>query len=80
MNYLNLTNHILTTPFQMIKLVIHVAKIHQIMFFVHQLMMNFDRPIGNVYCGSVLTVLLLISQELKDIHRTEHQLLRLTRI
>ena len=30
-----LTNHMLTTPFQMMKLIIHVAKIQQILFFLH---------------------------------------------
>ena len=73
MNELKLTNHILTTPFQTMKLVTHVAKMQQIMFFVHQLMMNVNRPIGNVYFGSVLLVLLLLYRELKDIHRTKHQ-------
>ena len=38
----------LTTTFQKIKLVIHVAKMQQIMFFVHRLMMNGNDPIGNV--------------------------------
>ena len=63
----------LTTPFQTMKLVIHVAKMQQILFFVHQLMMNLNYQIGNVHCGSVRPVLILLSQELKDIHRTEHQ-------
>ena len=42
------------------KLVIHVAKMQQILFFVHQLMMNVDFPIRNVSCGSVLYVVLLL--------------------
>ena len=35
-------------------------------FFVHRIMTNENFPNGNVYCGSVLPVLLLLSQELKD--------------
>ena len=62
------------------KLVIHVAKMQQILFFVHRLMMNVNFPIGNVYYRSVLPVLILLSQELKFIHQTEHQWLRLTHI
>ena len=50
------------------KIIIYVTKIQQIMFLVHQLMKNFNLPIGNAYCGSVLTVLLLLYQELKEIH------------
>ena len=72
-NKLKLTNHMLTTPFQTMKPAIHVTKMQHIMFFAHQLMMNVNFPILDVYCGSVLTVLLLISQEVKDIHQTEHQ-------
>ena len=34
---------------------------------------EFQYPIGNVYCGSVLPVLVFTSKELKWIHRTEHQ-------
>ena len=75
-----LTSNMLTTSFQITKLVIHVAKMQQILFFVHQLMMNVDRPIGNVFSGSVMSVVLLISQELKWIHQTEHQWLYLTHI
>ena len=41
----------LTTPFQTMKLVIHVAKMQQIMFFVNRLMVNVNCPIGNLYCG-----------------------------
>ena len=73
MNSLKLNNNMLTTRFQTIKLVIHVAKMQQILFFVQVLMMNFNIPIGNVYCGSVLNVILLLYQELKNIHRNEHQ-------
>ena len=62
------------------KIVIHVAKMQQIMFFVHQPMMDINPPIGNVYYGSVLPVILLLSQELKFIHQTKHQLLRSTPI
>ena len=54
------------------KIVIHVAKIQLNMFFIHQLMMNVNCPIGNVSCVSVLSVVLLLSQELKWIHQTEH--------
>ena len=39
--------------FQKKKLVIHVAKMQQILFFVHQRIMNVNCPIGNVFCGSV---------------------------
>ena len=56
------------------------CEMQQIVVFVHRLMMNFNCPIGNLYCGSVLPVLLLFSQELKEIHQTELQLLCLTRI
>ena len=73
MNQLKLTNHMLTTPFQTMKLVIHVAKMQHILFFVRQLMMNVNCPIGNVFCGSVLSVMLLLSQKLKWIHQSEHQ-------
>ena len=59
MNQLKLTNHILATPFQEMKL------FRQIMLFVHQLMTNVNFQIGNVYCVSVLHVLILISHELK---------------
>ena len=55
------------------KLVIHVAKMQQILFFVHQLMMNVNCPIGNVFCGSLLSVVLFLSQKLKWIHQSEHQ-------
>ena len=43
------------------KLFIHVAKMHQVLFFVYQLMMNVNSPIGNVFCISVLSVVLLLS-------------------
>ena len=66
--------------FLMTKLVIHVSKMQQIMFFLHQLMMNVNLPIGNVYCGSALTVLVLISHELKDINWTERLWFRLASI
>ena len=36
----------LTTPFKKMKLVIYVAKIQQILFFVHQIMMNVNFSIG----------------------------------
>ena len=68
MDSLNLKNHMLTTPFQTMKLVIHVAKMQQIMFFVHRLTINLNTPIGNMYYGSVLPVLLSIYQDLKEIH------------
>ena len=55
------------------KLVIHVAKMQQILFFVHQLIMNVNYPIGNVFFGSVLSVVLFLSQKLKWIHQSEHQ-------
>ena len=42
-------------------------------FFVHQLMMNVNCPIGNMFCGSVMSVVLLLYHELKWIHQTEHQ-------
>ena len=70
----------ITTPFQTVKLVIQIAKMQHIFFFAHQLMMNFNLPIGNVYCRSVLSVIILLSQKLKEIHWTEHQWLCLTRI
>ena len=70
----------LTMHFQRKKLVIHVAKMQQILFFVHQLMMNLNCPIRNVSCRSVLSVVLLLSLELKLIHQTEHHWLCLTRI
>ena len=73
MNELKLTNHMLTTPFQTMKLVIHVAKMHHILFFENRLMMNVNGPIESEYCGSIMPVLLLIYQELKYIHQTEHQ-------
>ena len=76
----NISNHMMTAPFQTMKLVIHIAKMQQILFFVNRLMMNVNLPIGNVYCGSVLLVLLLLSHESKEIHQTEHQWLRLIRI
>ena len=47
--------------------------------FFHQLMMNINCLIGNVYCERVQPVSLLLSQELKEIHQTQHQLLCLTR-
>ena len=31
-------------------------------------------PIGNVFCGSLLSVVLLLSQELKWIHQSEYQI------
>ena len=40
MNDLKLTNNMPKKTFQKVKLVIHVAKMKQIMFFVHQLMMT----------------------------------------
>ena len=63
----------LTTPFQIMKVVIHIDKMQQILLFVHRPMMNLNFPIVNVYCGSVVTVLLLLPQELKEIYRAEHQ-------
>ena len=51
-----------TTTFQTMKLVVDVAKMQLILFFVHRLMMNFNCPIGNVYCRSVLPVPILLSQ------------------
>ena len=54
MNQLRLTNHMLNTTFQTMKLVIHIAKIQQIIFFVHRLMVNINFPIGYLYYGSVL--------------------------
>ena len=59
--------------FQKKKLVIHVEKMQKILFFVHQLIMDVNSPIGNVSCGSVLSVVLLLYQELKWINQTEHQ-------
>ena len=44
------------------KIVIHVAKMQQILFFVHQLMMNVNFPIVNVFFGILLSVVLLLSQ------------------
>ena len=73
MNEINLTNNMLTMYFQKEKLVIHVAKMQEILFFVHQLTMNVNVPIGNVFCRSVLFVVILLSQELKWIHQSEHQ-------
>ena len=73
MNELNLANHMLTMYFQRKKLVIHVAKMQQILFFLNQLMMNLNCPIGNLFCGSVLSVVLFFSQQLKWIHKSEHQ-------
>ena len=52
---------------------IHVTKMQQIMFLVHRLMMNVNCPIGDMYCVSVLPVLIFISRELKEIHLTDHQ-------
>ena len=48
MNELKLKNQMLTTPFKTMKLVIHVAKMQQILFFVHRLIMNVKRPIENM--------------------------------
>ena len=52
-------------------------KMKQIQFFVHGLMINFTFPIGKVYCGNILPLILLLFQELKYINRTKHQWLRL---
>ena len=53
-------------------------KMQHILFFAHRLMMNVNCLIVNMYCGSVLPITILIYQELKLIHRTEHKWLRLT--
>ena len=42
---------------------IHFAKMKQILLFVHKLLMNVNNPIVNVSCKSVLSVVLLLSQE-----------------
>ena len=73
MNELKLTNQMLTTPFQTMKLINYFATMQQILFFVYQPTMDVNFPIGNVFCVSVLPVLLLLSQELKKIHQTEPQ-------
>ena len=56
-------NHMLTMHFQKKKLVTHVVKMQKILLFVHQLMMNVNFLIGNVSCGSILSVVLLLYQE-----------------
>ena len=63
----------LTTPFEKMKLVTHVVNMHQILFFVQQLMMNVNLLIGNVSYGILLPVLLFLYREMKKIHQTEHQ-------
>ena len=49
MNELKLANQMLTTHFQTMKLVIHVAKMQQIMFFVHN-MLHFRNMDDDLHC------------------------------
>ena len=72
-NSLKFTNHMLTTFFQTVKLIIHVARMQQILFFLHQLIRYVYFLIEEIPRRSVLNVPILIYLELKYIHQTEQQ-------